>query len=277
MFCTNCGQTLPEGTAFCTNCGAPVGQVSSGAAQTVAPAPGGTATPGGAAAPGGTPAPGGSPGQPRRTGLIAGAVIAAMVVLAAAGVGIWLGVRGDDSAGQTAAGAGALTTATIPGLDGSTDGDGSVGTEYLDPAVAAYRSAVENLLRELDFSHGRIPGLADIINANLPDVPQAVYDELQTMGDRVAATSAAVETLGAPSGYEDANEYLLDAASHMSQRILATMNGIQAAWDAGATAPALPYFSQGRQQRDAYMEAMDDYHSIIPPGYLPGDPGICDS
>jgi hypothetical protein len=199
-----------------------------------------------------------------------------VVVVAAAGVGIWLGLRGDDSAGQVASGDSAMTTMTIPGVE-NTEADGSTVDGSLDPAMAAYRTAVENLLRELDFSHGRIPELAVIINADLPDAPQPVYDELMMMADRVAVTSAAVETLGAPSGYEEANGYLLDAASHMSQRILATMDGIQAAWDAGATGPALPYFDEGRQQRDAYIEAIQDFHNIVPPGYLPGDPGICDT
>lgn len=271
MFCTNCGQNLPEGKAFCTNCGAAVGQASAMVAPSVASAPEGTSVPAG------TPTPTGLPTKPRRTGLIVGTVIAAIVVLAAAGVGIWLALRGDDGSGQTAAGGGSTTTMMLPGTEGSVDGDGSGVTESLDPAVAAYRTAVEDLLRELDFSHGRIPELADIINANLPDVPQPVYDELETMADRVAVTSAAVETLGAPPGYEDANGWLLDAASHMSRRILATMDGIQIAWYAGATAPALPYFADGRQQRDAYLDAIGEYYNIIPPGYLPGDPGVCDT
>jgi hypothetical protein len=255
MFCTNCGQDLPEGKGFCTNCGAPVGEAGAMAA----------------------PAPAGPLAKPRRTGLIAGAAIAAVIVLAAAGVGIWLALRGDGASDQTAAGDGSMTTATIPGLEGNADGDGSGSTEPLDPTMAAYRTAVEDLLRELDFSHGRIPELADIINANLPDVPQPVHDELETMADRVAVTSAAVETLGAPPGYEDANGWLLDAASHMSQRILATMNGIEVAWYVGDTSPALPYFAEGRQQRDAHLDAIGEYYNLIPPGYLPGDPGICDT
>jgi hypothetical protein len=276
MFCTSCGQNLPEGKDFCTNCGAAVGQASAAAASGV-PAPGGVSALTGTPAPAGTPAPKGPPAQSKRTGLIAGIVVAAIIVVAAAGVGIWLALRGDDSAGQPVAGDSTLTTVMTPGDEGSLDGDGSGAADSLDPAIAAYRTAVENLLRELDFSHGRIPELADIINANLPDVPQPVYDELQMMADRVAVTSAAVETLGAPAGYEEANGWLLDAASHMSQRLLATMNGIQTAWYVGDTDPALPYFSEGRQQRDAYVDAIEEYYNIIPPGYLPGDPGVCDT
>jgi hypothetical protein len=133
------------------------------------------------------------------------------------------------------------------------------------------------VLRELDFSHGRIPELAEIINANLPDTPQPVYDELQTMGDRLGLAWEALQNVAVPAGYEEANGYLLDAAQHMANRIRATMDGIERAWDTDATDPALPFFSEGRQQRDAYLDAIGDYYEIIPPGYLPGDPGVCDT
>jgi hypothetical protein len=227
------------------------------------------------------PATAGPPAPPRRTGLIAGAVIAAIVVVAAAGVGIWLALRDGDPSGQTAAVDGPVTTMSTPGIEegveGGSEADGSTGTESLDPTVGEYRTTVENVLRELDFSHGRIPELAEIINANLPDTPQPVYDELQTMGDRLGLAWEALQNVAVPAGYEEANGYLLDAAQHMANRIRATMDGIERAWDTDATDPALPFFSEGRQQRDAYLDAIGDYYEIIPPGYLPGDPGVCDT
>jgi len=174
-------------------------------------------------------------GEAQADGLIVGTVIAAIVVLAAAGVGIWLAAARRRWVGPDGGGWRLDDDHDAPRHRGQLNGDGSGVTESLDPAVAAYRTAVEDLLRELDYSHGRIPELADIINANLPDVPQPVYDELETMAESVSVTSAAVETLGAPPGYEDANGWLLDAASHMSRRILATMDGIRIAGEAGAT------------------------------------------
>ncbi len=282
MFCANCGQNLPEGKDFCTNCSAPVGEAAAATLSVAStpeggPVPGSTSVPGGSSAPTGMPAPAGLPAKPKRTGLIAGVVLAAIVVLAAAGVGIWLALRGDDGSGQTAAGGGPVTTAVIAADEGSPDGDASGVTGSLDPTVAAYRTAVENILRELDFDHGRIPELADIINANLPDTPQPVYDELRMMADRLGPAWAALQAVAVPAGYEEPNVYLLDAALHMANRIQATIDGIERAWDADATGPALPSFAEGRNQRDAYLDAIGEYYNIIPPGYLPGDPGICDT
>ena len=66
MFCTNCGNQMPDGSKFCTKCGAPMGALApevpaegasaGGADAGDAPAHGG-ATQGAAAAAGPSPAP----------------------------------------------------------------------------------------------------------------------------------------------------------------------------------------------------------------------------
>lgn len=91
MFCTNCGNQMPDGSKFCTKCGAPMGALApevpaegasaGGADAGDAPAHGG-ATQGAAAAAGPSPA----PSKKKRTGLVVG--IAATVVVALAAVGI---------------------------------------------------------------------------------------------------------------------------------------------------------------------------------------------
>jgi hypothetical protein len=284
MFCKNCGNNIAEGKSFCTSCGAPVGQASTPAvasAPTVAAPPVSTpavstpAVSAPAASTAGQPLQG-APLKPRRTGLIVGLVVAAVVVLAAAGVGIWLVLRGDDG-GTVASSAttildGAATTLTMPGVSGNEGGSGT--TLPLDPAVAAlaeYRTAVDNLLQELDGDNSRIPELATTINGSLPDVPQVVYDELDDMLYRVQTVSDALGEITPPPDFKNANDYLVEAAKRMLRRIQATMDGIQAAWDSGSTSDALPFFSDGRHQRDACLAALERFHRIVPVGTLPGD------
>lgn len=93
MFCTNCGNQMPDGSKFCTKCGAPMGALApevpaegasaGGADAGDAPAHGG-ATQGAAAAAGPSPA----PSKKKRTGLVVGIAAAAVMALAAVGIAV---------------------------------------------------------------------------------------------------------------------------------------------------------------------------------------------
>lgn len=93
MFCTNCGNQMPDGSMFCTKCGATMGALApevpaEGASADDAdagdaPAHGG-ATQGAAAAAGPSPA----PSKKKRTGLVVGIAAAAVVALAAVGIAV---------------------------------------------------------------------------------------------------------------------------------------------------------------------------------------------
>jgi hypothetical protein len=250
MFCSICGKEVAADRSFCTNCGAPASR------DDAAPAIERQAQPTGEA-------------RPKRTGVIVGSVAAVIVVLAGAGVGLWLGLRGDD--GATAAGStttavdGPGTVATIPGLEGGT------GTTALAGGLAGYRIAVEDLIRELDFDNGRIPELADMINATTPDVPQGVYDDLALMLQRTLTAHDAVAEITPPPAFEEATLLLMQATVHMEARIQATIDGIQAGWDAGSTDAARPFYNEGREQRDAYLASMEQFFEYVPQGTLPGD------
>ena len=119
MFCSSCGKTTDEGAAFCKECGAPTPQVQrtggaagleSGldatqvrpAASSEPPASRSVPPPPISYAPPPLPPAGYVPGwqappPPRRTGLIVGIVVAAVIVLAGAGLGAYFGLRGNDS------------------------------------------------------------------------------------------------------------------------------------------------------------------------------------
>jgi hypothetical protein len=283
MFCANCGQEVSADKSFCTNCGAPAPKQDTppATAQDAAPAAQNAAQPQfvppvAEDAPAAWQPPAASPGgpvRPRRSGLIVGSVAAVVVVLAGAGVGIWLALKGDDGGAvsevTTTVVDEAATTLTIPGLSGA-DG-GSANNAPQTDGLADFRVAVEDVLRELDFAHGRIPELADIINSTTPDIPQGVLDDLQVMRDRLQSAYEQLGALAPPAAYEEANSYLLEAVSHMLLRITATMNGVQTTWDTGSTIAARPYYEEGRNERDAYLAAIEDFYELVPQGTLPGD------
>lgn len=83
MFCTKCGNEMPDGSKFCTKCGAPVGGESAGAEASQAPVEGAVSV-----GKGDGPATGFSstPSKKKSTGLVVG--VAAVVVIALAAVGI---------------------------------------------------------------------------------------------------------------------------------------------------------------------------------------------
>lgn len=93
MFCTKCGNQMPDGSKFCTKCGAPMGATAPEAPVESAPA-GGTAA-------GDVPAPvavvegavsaadsSSTPSKKKRTGLVVGIAAAVVVVLAAVGIAV---------------------------------------------------------------------------------------------------------------------------------------------------------------------------------------------
>lgn len=93
MFCTKCGNQMPDGSKFCTKCGAPMGAAAPEAPVESAPA-GGTAA-------GDVPAPvavvegaasaadsSSTPSKKKRTGLVVGIAAAVVVVLAAVGIAV---------------------------------------------------------------------------------------------------------------------------------------------------------------------------------------------
>ena len=249
----------------------------------------------------GQPQPGPA-GPQRRTGLIVGIVVAAVIVLAGAGLGVYFGYfrDSDDSVETTTTVVAKSTTTTGADAGISTDGssdfsadDGSLvdddtstfqmipaldtsggdlsGTEDsagTDPAMedaeAAFWTAATNLMVELEYCDARIPVLAEQINNTIPAVPVSVRDELSTMLAELDSFVAEVAIQNVPRGAAEAYEWLSEAAMHMGNRIYATIQGIQAVWDAGmVSSQAASFFDEGRKQRDAYWADMDRYYDLV--------------
>ncbi|MCP2078212.1 zinc ribbon domain-containing protein [Adlercreutzia equolifaciens] len=89
MFCTKCGNEMPDGSKFCTKCGAPMGggaagaEVARGASKVLAESAAPSGKDGKAAAV--SPS---APSKKKRTGLAVGVAAAAVVALAAVGIAV---------------------------------------------------------------------------------------------------------------------------------------------------------------------------------------------
>lgn len=315
MFCIKCGQTLEEGKPFCINCGAPaqggvtspdvdataIRTVTGGdtpppavftpAAAPLPPPQGGLArygAGGGWQPPQGQPLgapyspPQGPPPGGNRTGIIVGSIAAAIIVLAGAGVGLWLGLRDDGSktdstkvvssttttvttGGETTSSSGgAATTQTTSGLTTSTGPGPSGSTGTTVDLLTEWYIAHENLVMEMDYDNGRIPELADAINASAPNVPDWVYGELEDMADIMQRVSQTMTETPVPPGFDDAHYWIMQAATHMANRVQATMHGISVMWYTGSIDSATADFNTGRAERDAYLAAIEQHYFYMP-------------
>jgi hypothetical protein len=56
----------------------------------------------------------------------------------------------------------------------------------------------------------------------------------------------------------------MEAATHMANRIQATMNGISAMWYSGSIDSATAFFDTGRAERDAYVAALEEHYTYMP-------------
>jgi hypothetical protein len=110
MLCAKCGHPVTEGVPFCKNCGAPAPQASS-PVSTQAPPPPPPIMPAGYGMAWQPPQPPPRPGK-NRTGLIIGLVGAGVILVAALAVGLYFGLRGDDS-DDTASGNTTVTSSSF--------------------------------------------------------------------------------------------------------------------------------------------------------------------
>jgi len=106
--------------------------------------------------------------------------------------------------------------------------------------------------------------LATEINSTVPNVPQSVSDELQSM---VTVTQSGLADLqnkvSVPLEYADAYRHLEEAATAMWTRVQATLYGVGAIREAGTVATGFSYFDQGRYARDEFQAAFKQYQLAL--------------
>lgn len=226
--------------------------------------------------------PQGPPGRRSRTGLIIGIVAAVFVVLAGAGVGAYLLLRGDDVANttttlvgsssttgaETATTVGDTTTTVIGGTATQTIPDLTTATSTTSTtrgqSTEDYLTATDDLVQALLDDDARIPELATQINNTAPKVPRSVWNELQSMMGRLDAAFTSLGEVNVPPEFEESDGWLVEATTVMGSRIDATIRGIEAMWDANSVSAGTKYFDQGRQARDQYRAAFEKFQDAVP-------------
>lgn len=235
MYCSDCGQEMPKGQPVCANCGAQSGP----------------------------------PSGLKRTGVIVSlSVVATAVVLAAIGVGLWLGLRGD---GKTAGVAGPDISTTTTVATTVADGFASAGSGddlAQDPGegfssgddLQDYFDAINELVGEIEFYDFRMYELTEVINANVPDTPTSVHGELEAMADTITTILGDLDHLPIPPELETADYWVKMAAAHMLTRVQVTIDGIEAMWDTGSATSATSFFDKGQAELDAYLGAIEAFY-----------------
>lgn len=270
MFCPACGKALEEGKTFCKYCGA---RLTPGPATTPPPPPGQwTASP---PPPGGqwTPPPPptgwsqvpqtpGTPGPPPprsggRTGLIVLIVIVAVLLLGAGVAVAFLLFAPAESEGERTQTSGVVVATTLSPATTQASTDSGVDT-------AAYQQALDGLETVLVSCDERMPALADQINAAAPSVPGSVSQELDSLYADVEEARSTLGDLQPPPAYEQADQFIFEAADAMQNRIDQTSKGIEAMWNEGTVAAGQPYFDEGRRARDQFRTLFDQYLAAKP-------------
>lgn len=263
MFCTKCGEEIPADYKFCTHCGAPIGSPTGGA--DAPPPPEGDQPTQVRTFPApivGVPEP-----QPRGFKLRYILLIAAAAVLVIAGgttAGLLLVRHSHQPNTDVAAAAGGTETTLDDSLQSTTSAasETTIQSENVSAFVAGLQG-VSRLLQEDDLLIAK-PNLATQINDTIPNVPYSVDTQLQEMLDSLKSADADLGRYEVPISYSTASARLAEAVSNMEQRITATLNGVQAARNSGAASAGDIYFDQGRQYRDAYQEAFQQYQAALP-------------
>jgi hypothetical protein len=272
MFCPACGKALEEGKTFCKYCGA---KLTPGPATTPSPPLGGpwTAPP---PPPGGqwTPPPPstgwsqvpqtpGTPGPPAprsggRTGLIVLIAIVALLLLLGAGVAVaFVLFAPAESEGERTQTSGVVVATTMSPATTVPSTDSGVDT-------TGYQQALAGLETALVHCDERMPALADQINAAAPSVPSSVSQELDSLYADVEKARSALGDLQPPPAYEQADQFIFEAADAMQNRIDQTSKGIDAMWNEGTVAAGAPYFDEGRRARDQFRTLFDQYLAAKP-------------
>lgn len=296
MFCSNCGEAVTEGAAFCKNCGAPVATPPETPpppppvqSSTAAPSPPPAAAQWQQQAQWQSAPPPAPKGRRVGTGLIVGIVVAVILILAGAGTAAYLLTRDGASATRdgevvvsttspaTTSTSISETTSTVTESSTTTTVPSSAmptiaptrstllptlptGQDLGDPYLTATDAVAEMLL----FYDERIPQLAQAINASAPDVPQGVYEELNSMMLSLEEVYDGLGEIPLPAGFEESDYWLDEAILFMDDRLFATLEGIEAMWDSGSAAAGDSFFEKGRQARDDFHAAWEKYHEVLP-------------
>lgn len=196
--------------------------------------------------------------------------MAAVVVLAGGGAAAALLLTRDSDKGTTTttlwSTTGPTSTSTSTTLPSTTATVTSTtkGTTSTTKGSTPYEKALLQLENVLSTADGYVTSLGEEAARTIPNIPQAIYDELQATFDQIEEARLDLLQQDLPAEYQQADIWIQDAAIAQQARIDYAMRGIGAIWYSGDAAAGEPYFSEARAQRQYFAEAFDKYFASLP-------------
>jgi hypothetical protein len=138
-------------------------------------------------------------------------------------------------------------------------------TTTLDPSAVhiAYIESVHHLLNQTDLNETRIPELVTQITSTMPSVPSAVRAELADMVSWITMYRPEADTIP-PAGYEDAQNWLGQAADHMLVWCSDLIAAIDVMGGSGNPALGAPLLAAALGEQAAYTAAKAAHYAAYP-------------
>jgi hypothetical protein len=157
------------------------------------------------------------------------------------------------------------TPTTAPATTTTHSTAAPITTTTVDPAAVhtAYIMSVHHLLNQTDLNETRIPELVTQINSTMPSVPSSVRDELVDMVDWITLYRSEADTTP-PAGYEDAQNWLGQAADHMLTWCSDLIAAIDTMGSSGMPGLGAPLLAAAAMEETAYTAAKASHYAAYP-------------
>jgi hypothetical protein len=137
---------------------------------------------------------------------------------------------------------------------------GGGGTTYesttTEGSRSTYLALTDSLVHQLQEYDVRIAELATVINSTIPNVPDWVSVELQSMADTLYGYLGQLQAMSISDEYVPSYQKLSLATNYMIDRAEATEQAVEITRASGSSGPAKAYYAAGRNNRDKYRTTL---------------------
>jgi hypothetical protein len=145
---------------------------------------------------------------------------------------------------------------------------GGGGTTYesttTEGSRSTYLALTDSLVHQLQEYDVRIAELATVINSTIPNVPDWVSVELQSMADTLYGYLGQLQAMSISDEYVPSYQKLSLATNYMIDRAEATEQAVEITRASGSSGPAKAYYAAGRNNRDKYRTTLAEYFVLVP-------------